>query len=339
MVWGAVKMAAEDRFRQSIINTLSRRAANRCSNPDCGVVTCGPSGEADSAVNLGEAAHIYGANPGSARFDPNMSSIERSAIANAIWLCCNCHKLIDDDPLKYPAGLLFEWQKDHERMTAEQIGRRSIEVRHRYEKRHLEEFGRLSYLAERLIIEKDDYWEYLLTAEVLRYEISPIISRWNSLRRGLYVKPFARIGREESFGWLSSKSEEICGIAKAFGNLTNLEFKRAWGETGVAGNDVEIVNVCRLFGEVCASALAWEESVRFAFVDASFVEVKNQYIGVAGTILENAEKIPKFLVDTFASKPVSGAFNLVLTLSLPDGWVDSVESALTRASGLFLKSR
>jgi hypothetical protein len=170
-------MATEDRFKQSVVATLAKRAANRCSNPDCSAITSGPADAPDGSVNVGEAAHIYGANFGSARYDPDMASVDRSAITNAIWLCGNCHKLVDDDPAKYPAGLLFEWQKEHERRIAEQVGKVAAEVRQRYEKRHLEEFGRLSYLAERLIVEKGEYWEYLLTAEVLRYEIAPVIRR------------------------------------------------------------------------------------------------------------------------------------------------------------------
>lgn len=147
-------MASEDRFKQPVVAILARRSANRCANPDCGAVTSGPTDDPNSAINVGEAAHIYGANPGSARYDPEMTSAERSAITNAIWLCSNCHKLVDDDPLRYPAGLMFEWQRAHESRIAEQVGKAAAEIRHRYERRHLEEFGRLSYLAERIILEK-----------------------------------------------------------------------------------------------------------------------------------------------------------------------------------------
>lgn len=74
----------------------------------CGAITIGPADEPNGTVNVGEAAHIYGANPGSARYDPGMASVDRGAIANAVWLCGNCHKLVDDNPGKYPAGLLFK---------------------------------------------------------------------------------------------------------------------------------------------------------------------------------------------------------------------------------------
>ena len=328
-------MAIEDRFKQSVVLTLARRAANRCSNPNCGAITSGPADSPGDAVNVGEAAHIYGANPGSARYDPGMVSADRSAITNAIWLCGNCHKLIDDDPTRYPAGLLFEWQREHEQRISEQVGKVAAEVRQRYEKRHLEEFGRLSYLAERLIIEKGDYWEYLLTAEVLRYEIAPVLRRWNALKRGLYVKPLMRVERNDSFAWLSDRMHEVSGMLQAFGELTNVEFMRSWGEPSIAGSDVDIVTTSRLFSEVCASALSWEELVRFSRVDQCIEEVRDLYVGVTGTFLDHAEKIPKFLTETIAQKPVSGSYELKLTVSLPDGWVDAVNAAMRRAKRIF----
>lgn len=328
----------ENRFRQAVVATLAKRAANRCSNPDCGAITSGPTDDRNDAVNIGVAAHIYGANPGSARYNADMVSVDRSDISNAIWLCGNCHKLVDDDENKYPAGLLFEWQRDHERRISEQLGKASSEIRQRYEKRHLEEFGRISYLAERLIVEKNDYWEYLLTAETLRYEISPVLRRWHALKRGLYVKPLAIVEKDDFFSWISLKMDEVSSIVEAFGELTNSEFKRSWGEPGVPGNDMDIVFTCRLFGEVCASALAWEESVRFSRVHECFKEVRDLCCGVTGSFLDHAEKIPKFLKEIIDSRPVSGSYELVLAIALPDGWADAVSAAMEQAKQAYWES-
>ncbi|QWF15120.1 hypothetical protein [Lysobacter capsici] len=324
-------MTVQDRFKQSIVTTLAKRAANCCSNPECRAVTSGPTVDAHDSVNVGEAAHIYGANPGSARYDPEMESVDRSSITNAIWLCANCHKIVDDDPNRYPAGLLYEWQREHEGWIARQIGKVSAQVRQRYEKRHLEDLGKLSYLAERLILEKGEYWEYLLTAEVLRQEIAPIVRRWSALKNGLYVGPYVRIKREDFLAWISGKSDEILRIVNALSALTNVEFSRSWGKPGIAGNDIDIVSTCRLYGEVCSSALAWEESVRFTHVDEEFVEIRDLYAGVAGDVFEQVEKIPKFITDVFDGEPVAGTYNLTLDIGLPEGWSDAVEAAMLRA--------
>lgn len=324
-------MASEDRFKQSVIVTLAKRSANRCSNPDCGAITSGPTDNPSGSVNVGEAAHIYGAHAGSARYDPAMESADRSDITNAIWLCGNCHKLVDDDPEKYPAGLLFEWQRDHEQRIAEQVGKAGAELRQRYERRHLEEFGRLSYLAERLIVEKGELWEYRLTSEVLRFEMAPVLRRWNALRRKLYMKPNVRVSTSEFGHWMHDRMEEIGQVCDAFAELTNREFYRAWGDPGVPGDDAEIVSTCRLYAEMCASALTWEEAVRFVTVDDAFEEVRSLFVGIAGKFIDEAAKLPAFMSDTFSSDSVSGTFELNLVLTLPDDWVEAVKVALAKA--------
>jgi hypothetical protein len=325
-------MATEDRFKQAVVTTLAKRAANRCSNPNCGAITSGPSTDPSASINVGEAAHIYGANPGSARFELSMVSSDRSAISNAIWLCATCHKIVDDDPARYPSGLLFEWQRGHEQRIAEQVGKAGAETRKRYEARHLEEFGRLSYLGERLLAEKDTLWEYRLTSEVLRLEIAPVLRRWNALQRGLYLKQNTRIAKDDFIPWVLSRIAEIRSIAAAFGELINVEFERAWGEPGVPGDDIEIVATCRLFGEMCQSALTWEETVRFVTVDEIFAEVHSLFVGAAGGIINEAVKIPVFLSDTLVGTPLPGQYALNLSLTLPDGWGDAVDAALSRAT-------
>jgi hypothetical protein len=325
-----------DRFTQAVINTLAKRAANRCSNPDCNAITSGPSRKRTASVNVGQAAHIFGAHPGSARYDATMTSIDRADITNAIWLCGNCHKLIDSDVVRYPTGLLFEWQKEHERMISEQIGKAGAELRSRYQSRHLESLGKLSYLAERIVTEKGDHWEYRLTAEVLRFEMAPVLRRARELERGLYIKPSRHIARDETLPWMRSKFAAMGSISHAFSQLLNEEFKRAWGEPGVAGNDIEIIATCRLFAEMCASALSWEEDVRFSSVDEVFEEMRTLLQGVAAIIITEAAKVPEFVSNVFAAESPTGVHQLSLVLDLPEGWVEEVKNATARAERAYL---
>jgi len=325
-------VATEDRFKKIVVATLAKRAANRCSNPDCRAITSGPADTPMDTVNVGEAAHIFGANAGSARYRPEMTPADRSAIANAIWLCANCHKIVDDDEQRFPAGLLFEWQREHERVTAEQVGKAGADLRRRFEDRHLEEFGRLSYLAERILLEKDSLWEYRLTAEVLRFETAPIARRWSALKRGLYVKPSKQVGRDDFIPWMKARLHEIEAIVTACNGLISQEFARAWGEPGIPGDDHEIVNTCRLYAEVCSSIVAWEEEVRFTSVDPIFRDLQNKFVGVAGYVLEEVSRMPTFLSETLAQESLSGTHTLMITLSLPEGWADEVDWLIKRAT-------
>jgi len=105
-------------FSAKVAEALAKRAAQTCSNPACRRPTSAPHSEDSKATNLGEAAHIKGARPGSARFDPTMTDEERAAPSNGIWLCCVCAKRIDADPTQSTVELLVGWKKQHEAWVA-----------------------------------------------------------------------------------------------------------------------------------------------------------------------------------------------------------------------------
>ena len=105
---------ADPKFSQRTVDALSKRAAQTCSNPSCRKPTSGPHSDSSKSVTKGEAAHIRGARPGSARYDPDMTDAERAEPANGIWLCRECAKVIDADEDKFPVILLQEWKASHE---------------------------------------------------------------------------------------------------------------------------------------------------------------------------------------------------------------------------------
>ncbi|MBI1833458.1 MAG: hypothetical protein HYR90_01405 [Candidatus Andersenbacteria bacterium] len=104
----------QNEFTKRVVDTLAKRAGQKCSNPDCKKTTSGGNTDPAKATIIGEAAHIHGSKEGSARFDSNMTSEQRQDIRNAIWLCGNCHKRVDNDPVKYSTELLLEWKQRHE---------------------------------------------------------------------------------------------------------------------------------------------------------------------------------------------------------------------------------
>lgn len=106
---------------------LALLSGNKCALPTCRR----PLSESrdDESVLLGVAAHIAGERDGgrgrsSARFDPTMSDEQRNSLANLIYVCRNCHELIDAHPhgeREYPVEKLLEIKRDHERAVARAV--------------------------------------------------------------------------------------------------------------------------------------------------------------------------------------------------------------------------
>lgn len=116
-------MTKRDEFSIAVKRTLAARAGNVCSNPECLAFTSAPHEDATKAINLGVAAHITAAATDGPRYDFSLTSMSRTAIENAIWLCQNCAKLIDSDPVYFTVGLLRLWKTEREDDARRRVGK------------------------------------------------------------------------------------------------------------------------------------------------------------------------------------------------------------------------
>lgn len=108
-----------DDFTANTKRILAARTGHRCSNPGCPHSTIGPGSKENTIINIGVAAHITAASPGTPekaapRYDKTLTREQRRDISNGIWLCQNCGKLIDSDELQFPVELLKKWRKEAE---------------------------------------------------------------------------------------------------------------------------------------------------------------------------------------------------------------------------------
>jgi hypothetical protein len=100
-----------DDFPAEVKHVLARRVGMRCSNPNCRQLTSGPQLNPTKALNVGVAAHITAASRAGPRYDSRLSAADRQSTENAIWLCQNCAKLIDNDLPRYTVDLLQQWKR------------------------------------------------------------------------------------------------------------------------------------------------------------------------------------------------------------------------------------
>lgn len=117
--------STRDDFPESTKRALTARVNSRCSNPDCGAPTSGPQVEPAKALNVGVAAHIAGAAPGGPRYDSTMTAEQRADIANGVWLCQTCAKLVDNDQARFNSAVLQGWKAEAERAALAQVGKTS----------------------------------------------------------------------------------------------------------------------------------------------------------------------------------------------------------------------
>ncbi len=91
-------------FTKTVKAQLANEAGNLCSMPDCQRPTSGGG----FGNPIGEAAHIHASSPDGPRGNIDLPTEFLSSRENGIWVCCNCHGLIDNPQLlhKYPPDTL-----------------------------------------------------------------------------------------------------------------------------------------------------------------------------------------------------------------------------------------
>ncbi|MFA5016133.1 MAG: hypothetical protein WC504_01180 [Methylobacter sp.] len=111
-----------DDFIPRTKQTMAERVGWKCSFPGCGRNTVGPnSDDPTKRINNGIAAHIHAAAPGGPRYNPNMTTQERSHISNGIWMCRDHGNLIDADYTEYSPSTLRNWKSQAEKRAAESL--------------------------------------------------------------------------------------------------------------------------------------------------------------------------------------------------------------------------
>ena len=109
---------------------LAYRSGDICALPGCGQ-NLSPDSESGDPLNVGEAAHIAGKNPGSARYDKNMPPKNRDHYNNLIYLCGTCHTIIDAMPQgenDYPVERLHKIKSEHEQKVRDAIADAFVDI-------------------------------------------------------------------------------------------------------------------------------------------------------------------------------------------------------------------
>lgn len=319
-------MAAPD-FSKTTIDTLAKRASYRCSNPDCRAPTIGPNTDPEKIVLIGEAAHIRGARPKSRRYFSGMSDLARAEITNGIWLCRNCHKLVDSDDCLFSSETLFAWREDHEKHALAELGRASDKIQLEQQNLLIASFYGYPAIVRRIVIDRPDGWEWRLAAELLRYLNKPHFRRIKDLREGLYVKRRTHISDEDVLDWIDSRLNEVSNmvdpITKLLDSLTS-----SFGRSGEHGDLEEIHHICKLIGDYVEEIVHFEESLYFASVPYKAGRALELLKDCMGSQAEKFASIPDTLdevvslldTDHSGTKENPLVIKKTITIELPKDW-------------------
>lgn len=100
-----------DEFTPATKRAIERQAFSHCSNPACRRLTRASTSDGIGEINIGQAAHICAAAPGGPRYDSTMTSEQRRAADNGIWLCDDHARAVDSKDSTFTPELLRDWKR------------------------------------------------------------------------------------------------------------------------------------------------------------------------------------------------------------------------------------
>lgn len=331
-------------FNSKTVDIVAKRAAYCCSNPNCIANTIAPNADPKKTTTIGEAAHIYGARPKSARFNEQMTDVCRGEITNAIWLCRNCHKKIDSDVDRYSAELLFSWREEHEKSVLSKLGKESALIAANLNDSKLETYKDYPPIIRRIIIDEPSGFEYRITAELMRYLNAPHFRKLDDLRNKLYTRPIEHVDDQDIIQWVTERVNEMGAFMDPLTKLLE-SLSNSWGKPGEAGDVNEIHHICLLIKDLLQQVVRHEERLRFTNVSDEFEELINLLKDAIGSQIAKLKGIPDRLNEIVSmaeemerkdnvDKPL--VITETIEIELPPNWNKNMSRELRRAERLLL---
>lgn len=330
-------------FNKATIEALGKRAGYLCSNPDCRTPTVGPNSNPSGTTSIGEAAHISGARPRSARYRRGSNDVLRADITNGIWLCRNCHKMVDNDEKRHTENLLLQWREQHERFVSERLGKPGEDLQRRLLEEELEPFLDKPPFVRRLLIDKPQGWEWRLTAELLRHHNTEIFENLDDLNSGRYLRQLSFLDEASAIVWIDQKISEMQEI---FGPVDGLlkRLTNSWGEPGEPADVRALNRSVVLIHDWLAHVLKFEESIRFTKLPENFQKVHELLEDIVGSQARKLEALPAELDQMVAmigtdhggtlEKPL--IIKKTIEVVLPDRWSENFNREYQRATGTYI---
>jgi len=187
--------------------------------------------------------------------------------------------------------------------------------------------------ARRIETEKPKFWEYKLTAALLRDNVGSVIEQSKRLQLGAYTKALGQIASpQDALDWCRARMDEVPKLCEDFGTLVNERLPASWGPAGQPGDMTAIEKVCEGLADCARRVLTWKETVRFTNLPSAFSDVQAALSKFPDSLLEQIGRISTELERVFGQENPSGTYNINLVVTTPEHWTNEFNAALKVAA-------
>lgn len=174
-----------------------------------------------------------------------------------------------------------------------------------------------SSTAQQIARDRPEYWEFLLTMELIRPRISVLRREFSDLKRGLIFRPSRTLEGYEFTNWAKQKMQDLIAIINLLNTASTEELMASWGEPGQPGDVFEIKRAVDKIAFGCNALLDWEIDLHFTDFPPEFDNIKQKLEGWAENYLAEIERIPSEIGKVISQPNPQGTHQIDLVFEAP----------------------
>jgi hypothetical protein len=146
--------------------------------------------------------------------------------------------------------------------------------------------------ARDIALERPEFWEYLLTAELLRSKIALLEQEYADFERGLIYKPKKHVDASEYFELLSSRMSDPIDLLAIIKKSLEVELVDSWGKSGEPGDPIQILPAVNRITSSCKNFLEWEVEINALDPPEIFRQFASSLRGMTRVFIDELKRIP-----------------------------------------------
>ena len=166
----------------------------------------------------------------------------------------------------------------------------------------LPEFSKESKESRRLALDKPEYWEYHLFAELLDNRLRPIRRKRTAIISGQTFVALRPISDVDFVNWMQTKFEELDLLTSQLQPLTK-QFTSSLGPPGQPGNPLEILEAAESMAECAKNLVSWETEVLSIRPTVKLRDLPKTFLALRGDFFQKLESVPTQIRNYFEDGP------------------------------------
>ena len=174
---------------------------------------------------------------------------------------------------------------------------------------------RKDHIINQLIKEKKDYWEFKLSALLMKSNLKDINETYVEIEEGLIFQRVRSIDGMEFFNWFRNSLGDFENFVNLFEISVN-KLVESWGTPGESGDSIKIKKSITDINKLCKELINWEYELSSLIVPDKLKIVKNKLLGTTKKlIIDELNKLLEEIEDIYVNS--SNNVSLTFTPTFP----------------------